>query len=67
VRHFSQHSYNATINSHNGQLTLYTGSHASYHRALWRERRTILGAHFKLLYSEIGLSRKPFGIGYMYT
>jgi hypothetical protein len=28
VRHFSQHSYNVTINSHNGQLTLHTNSHA---------------------------------------
>jgi hypothetical protein len=24
VRHFSQHSHSVTINSHNGQLTLYT-------------------------------------------
>jgi hypothetical protein len=29
VRHFSQHSYNVTINSHSGQLTLHTNSHAS--------------------------------------
>ena len=27
VRHFSQHSYNVTINSHNSQLTLHTDSH----------------------------------------
>jgi hypothetical protein len=28
VRHFSQHCYNVSINSHNGQLTLDTDSHA---------------------------------------
>jgi hypothetical protein len=28
ARHFSQHSYNVTINSHNGKLTLHTDSHA---------------------------------------
>jgi hypothetical protein len=31
-----------------------------------REGKTILGAKFKLLYSEKALSRKPFGIGHMY-
>jgi hypothetical protein len=31
-----------------------------------REGRIILGAKPKLLYSEIALSRKPFGIGHMY-
>ena len=30
------------------------------------ERRTTLGAKFKLLYSEISLSLKPFGIRHMY-
>jgi hypothetical protein len=29
VRHFSQHSYNVTINNHNDQLTLHTDWHAS--------------------------------------
>jgi len=29
VRHFSQHSNNVTINSHNSQLTLHTDSHDS--------------------------------------
>ena len=29
VRHFSQHSYNITMNSHNSQLTLPTDSHGS--------------------------------------
>jgi hypothetical protein len=54
VRHFSRHSYNVTINSYNGQLTLHSDSYV--------DRRTILGAKSKLLYSEIALSRKPFGI-----
>jgi hypothetical protein len=65
VRHFSQHSYNVTINSHNGQLTLHTDSHASDSGAV-RPVRTILGAKFKLLYSEIALFRKLFEIGHMY-
>jgi hypothetical protein len=55
-----------TVNSHNGQLTLRTDSHASDSGAVWRERKTILGPKSKLLYSEIALSRKPFGIGHMY-
>jgi hypothetical protein len=29
VQHFSQHSYNVTINSYNSQLTLQADSHAS--------------------------------------
>jgi hypothetical protein len=29
VWHFSQHSYNVTVNSHNGQLMLHTDSHAT--------------------------------------
>jgi hypothetical protein len=66
VRHFPQPSYSATVNSHNGQLTLHTDSHASDSGAVRRERRTILGTKSKLLYSEIALSRKPFGIGHMY-
>jgi hypothetical protein len=66
VRHFSQHSYNITINSHNGQLTLHTDSHASDSGSVRREGRTILGAKSKLLCSEITLSRKPFGRGHMY-
>jgi hypothetical protein len=45
---------------------LHTDSHASDNGAVWREARTILGAIFKLLYSEIALSLKPFGIGHMY-
>jgi hypothetical protein len=28
VQHFPQHSYNVTINSHNGKLMLHTDSHA---------------------------------------
>jgi hypothetical protein len=47
------------------QTEPHTDSHASYSGAVWRERRTILGAKFKLLYSEIALSWKPFGIGHM--
>jgi hypothetical protein len=66
VRHFTQNSYDVTINSHNGQLTLDTDSHASDSGTVWRERRTILGAISKLLYSKIALFRKPFGIGHMY-
>jgi hypothetical protein len=37
VQHFSQHSYNVTINSHNGQMTLHTDSHASDGGAVGRE------------------------------
>jgi hypothetical protein len=66
VRHFSQHSYNVTINSHNGQLTLHTDSHASDSGAVRRDGWTILGAKSKLLYSEIALSRKPFEIGHIH-
>jgi hypothetical protein len=36
----------------------------------WRSMaggKTILGAKSKLLYNEIALSRKPFGIGHMYV
>jgi hypothetical protein len=63
VRHFSQHSYNVTINSHNGQLTLHTDSHASDSDTVRREGRKLMGAKSKLLYSERALSQKPFGIG----
>jgi hypothetical protein len=31
-----------------------------------REGRTVLNAKSKLLYSEVALSQKPFGIGHMY-
>ena len=44
VRHFQQHSYIVNINSHNGQLTLHTDSHAPYSGAVRRDGRTILGA-----------------------
>jgi hypothetical protein len=53
VEHFSQHSYNVTVTSHNGQLTLHTDSHASDSGAVQQERRTILGTKYKLLYSAI--------------
>jgi hypothetical protein len=66
VRHFSQHSYNATTNSHNGQLTLHTKLHASDSGIVWWEGRTILGAKSKLSYSETALSSKSFRIGHMY-
>jgi hypothetical protein len=66
VRHFSQHSNNITIKSHNGQLTLHANAHASDSGAVRREGRTILGPKSKLLYSVIALSRKPLGIGHMY-
>jgi hypothetical protein len=66
VRHFSQHSYNVTITSHNGQLTLHTDSRTSDRGAIRREGRIVLGAKSKLLYSEIAPFRKPFGIGHMY-
>jgi len=66
VRHFSQHSYNVTFNSHNSQLTLHTDSHASDSGTAGREGRTILGAQGKPLHSKMALSRKPFGIGRMF-
>ena len=61
VRHFEQHSNNVTIDSHSGQPTPHTDSHASESGAVRRERRTILGAKFELLYSEIVLTREQFG------
>jgi hypothetical protein len=66
VRHFSQHSYYVTINSHNSQLMLHTNSHASDSGAVQQEGRTILGAQSKLLYSERALSQKPFRIRHTY-
>jgi hypothetical protein len=57
VRDFSQYSYNVTINSHNGQLTLLTNSHASDSGAVRQEGRIILGPKSKLLYSEVALSQ----------
>jgi hypothetical protein len=65
VLHFSPHSYNVTINSHNSQLTLHTDSHTSDSGAVRREERAILGDKSKLLCSEIALPRKAFGIGHM--
>ena len=66
VRHFTQHYYNVTLTSHNGQLTLHTDSHSSDSGAVRREERKILGAKSKLQYSEIALSLQTFGIGHMY-
>jgi hypothetical protein len=63
---FLQHSYNGSINSHNGQLTRHTASHASDSGAVWQVEGTILGAKSELLYSEIASSPKPFGMGHMY-
>jgi hypothetical protein len=42
---------------------------ASVSGAVWREGWTLLGAKFKLPYSDIALSLKPLAIGhvYMYT
>jgi hypothetical protein len=64
VWHFSRHSYDVTINSHNGQLMLHTDSNASDSGAAWLKGRTIMGTKSKLLQSEIALSWKPFGIGH---
>jgi hypothetical protein len=55
VWHFSQHSYNVTVNSHNGQLMLHADSHATDSGTVQREGRTILGAKSKLLNSEIAV------------
>jgi hypothetical protein len=52
VRHYSQHSYNVTINNHNGQLTLHTVSHALDSGTVQQEGRIILAAKSNLLYSE---------------
>ena len=43
-----------------------TDSRASDNGAAGREGRTILGAQAKPLYSQMALSRKPFGIGHMF-
>jgi hypothetical protein len=59
------HDDPVTINSHNGQLTFHTDSHASHSDAVRRQGRTILGAKPKLLYNEIALTRKPIGTGHM--
>jgi hypothetical protein len=40
VRHFSQHSYNVAISSHNGQLTLHTDSHAGGKDNIGRQNQT---------------------------
>ena len=42
-----------------------TDSHASDSGAAGLEGRTLLGAQAKPLYSQMVLSRKPFGIGHM--
>jgi hypothetical protein len=44
----------------------FTDSHASDSGAAGREGRAILGAQAKPLYSQMTLSRKPFGIGHMF-
>jgi hypothetical protein len=66
VWHFSEHSYNVTINSHYGQLMLHTGSHGSDSGGVWWEGRTILGTKSKILYSEIALSQNLFRIGHVH-
>jgi hypothetical protein len=43
-----------------------TDSHASDSGVAGREGRTILGAKAKPLYSQMALSRKPFGIGHVH-
>jgi hypothetical protein len=54
VLHFSQHTYNVTINSHNSQVVLHTSSYDSNSGTVqWGGGRTILGAKSKLLYSKI--------------
>ena len=60
-------SYSSRVSTYTRQLTIHTDSHASYSGAARREWRTILGAKFKLLYSETALSRKQFVIGHMYV
>jgi hypothetical protein len=52
VRHFSQHSYNVPINSHDGQLTLHNNSHAPGSVAVWWEGRTVLGVQSNVSISE---------------
>jgi hypothetical protein len=42
VRHFSQHSNNAAISSHNGQLTLHTDSHAGGKDNIGRQIQSIV-------------------------
>jgi len=64
--HFARHSYNLTINSRSGQLTLHTDLLASDSGAVRRKGRTILGAKSKVLYNEIAVSLKQFKIGHMF-
>ena len=44
----------------------FEDSHASDSGAAGREGRTILGAQANPLYSQMAVSRKPFGIGHMF-
>ena len=60
-------SDSSRVSTYKNQLTPNTDSHASYSGAVWRKWRRILGAKFKLLYSETALSRKQFVIGHMYV
>ena len=55
-----------TFGTCDDELHFAQHSYASYSGAVRREGRTILGAKSKLLYCEIALSRKSFGIGHMY-
>jgi hypothetical protein len=46
---------------------LHINSHDPDSGAVWQDRRTILDAKNKLMYSKIALPQKPFGIGHLYT
>jgi hypothetical protein len=60
VRHFSQHSCNITINSHNGQL------YASHRFTCRREGRYwVPNQNYCTVYSEMAVSLKPFRMGHM--
>jgi hypothetical protein len=48
------------------QLTLHTDSHASDSSTAGQEGRTLRGAKAKPLYSQMALSRKPFGVGHVF-
>jgi hypothetical protein len=55
VWHFSQHSYNVAINSHNNKLMLHTDSHASHSGKVMWEGWIVLDVKSKLLYNEVAV------------
>jgi hypothetical protein len=64
VRHFSQHSYTVTINSHNGRLTLLTDSHAGWKDNIERQIQTTIQWNSSI--SETVRNRKHVHIQFLF-